>query len=92
MRQIFFIQLLPGLAAQFFAHVNCLKNMSKNLYFVKNQQFAHFLLPKKMSKNLSSGFTAFKISQVPKTLGFSHNEKIFSPHCNISLISSVQKV
>ena len=39
----FSIQLLPGLAAQFFAHVNCLK---------------------KMSKNLSSGFTAFKISQV----------------------------
>ena len=58
------VQLLPGLAAQFFAHVNCLKNMSKNLSFVKNQLIAQFLQPKKMSKNLSSGFTAFKISQV----------------------------
>ncbi len=60
----FSVQLLPGLAAQFFAHVNCLKNMSKNLSFVKNQLIAQFLQPKKMSKNLSSGFTAFKISQV----------------------------
>ena len=58
------VQLLPGLAAQFFAHVNCLKKMSKNLYFAKNQLIAQFLQPKKMSKNLSSGFTAFKISQV----------------------------
>jgi hypothetical protein len=65
-------------AAQFFAHVNCLKKMSKNLSFVKNQLIAHFLQPKKMGKNLSSVFTAFKISQVPKTLGFSHNEKIFA--------------
>lgn len=54
----FSIQLLPGLAAQFFAHVNCLNNMSKNLSFVKNQLIAQFLQPKKMSKNLSSGFTA----------------------------------
>ena len=38
--------------------------MSKNLSFVKNQLIAQFLQPKKMSKNLSSGFTAFKISQV----------------------------
>ena len=66
--------------------------MSKNLSFVKNQLIDQFLQPKKMSKNLSSGFTAFKISQVPKTLGFSHNEKNFSPHCNIFLISSVQIV
>jgi len=34
--------------------------MSKNLSFVKNQLFAHFLQPKKMSKNLSSGFTLGK--------------------------------
>ena len=58
MRQLNFLyNFLPGLVAQFFAHVNCLKKMSKNLSFVKNQLFAHFLQPKKMSKNLSSGFT-----------------------------------